>query len=167
MITFKMFLEKVNNPDYLKFTGSSKKRALKKEMTREIERFKNMPHDDPAAYPDDWTADQKYKAELKKKGKSLPPSKYTEKFKKMYGEEVVHENVDQALKNKSEKTGIPVSFLRRVFNRGMAAWRTGHRPGVAQHQWAMGRVNSFIVGGPARNSDKEIWQAYQQWKKNK
>ena len=165
MITFKMFLEKVNNPDYLKFTGSSKKKALKKEMTREIERFKKMPSDDPSAYPDDWTADQKYKQELKKKGKSLPPSKYTEKFKKMYGEEVVTEDVDVALKNKSEKTGIPMRFLRRVFNRGMAAWRTGHRPGVAQHQWAMGRVNSFIVGGPARKSDADIWSAYQEWKK--
>lgn len=165
MITFKVFLEKVNNPDYLRFTGSSKKTELKREMAREIERFKKMSSDDPAAYPDDWTADQKYKKELKKKGKSLPPSEYTEKFKQMYGEEVVQEDVDVALKNKSEKTGIPVRFLRQVFNRGMAAWRTGHRPGVAQHQWAMGRVNSFVVGGPARKSDAEIWAAYQEWKK--
>lgn len=164
-ITFKVFLEKVNNPDYLKFTGSSNKKKLKKEMTREIERFKKMPHDDPSAYPDDWTADQKYKKELAKKGKKLPLSKHTEKFKQMYGEDYIAESIDVALKNKSEKTGIPVRFLRRVFNRGAAAWRTGHRPGVAQAQWAMGRVNSFIVGGPARKSDAEIWTAYQEWKK--
>jgi hypothetical protein len=165
MITFKVFLEKVNNPDYLRFTGSSKKTELKKEMTREIERFKKMPSDDPAAYPDDWTADQKYKKELKKKSKSLPSSKHTEKFKQMYGEDVVQEDSSVALKNKSEKTGIPVQFLRRVFNKGMAAWRTGHRPGVAQQQWAMARVNSFIVGGPARKSDAEVWADYQKWKK--
>ena len=66
-------------------------------------------------------------------------------------------NVDTALKNKSEKTGVSVSILRKVWNRGAAAWRTGHRPGVSQHQWAMGRVNSFLVGGPARKADKDLW----------
>lgn len=157
--TFKQFLESTN-PDYLKFTHSSKKKKLKKEMSREIERFKKMKHDDPSAYPDDWTADKKYKQELKKKGKSLPQSSYTEKFKKMYGESLINEDVTVALKNKSEKTGIPLRFLRRVYNKGLAAWRTGHRPGVSQHQWAMGRVNSFIVGGPARKVDKEIWDDY-------
>lgn len=59
--------------------------------------------------------------------------------------------------NKSEKTGISLTILRQVYNRGLAAWRTGHRPGVHQHQWAMGRVNSFIVGGPARRADKDLW----------
>jgi hypothetical protein len=86
MISFKAFLEKVNNPDYLNFRGSSRKQELKKEMAREIERFKKMPHDDPAAYPDDWTADQKYKAELKKKKKAIPQSGYTKKYKQMYNE---------------------------------------------------------------------------------
>jgi hypothetical protein len=162
--TFKQFLESTN-PDYLKFTGSTQKRKLKKVMSREIDRFKKMPHDDPSAYPDDWTADAKYKAELKKKNKKIPKSQHTEKFKQMYGEDAVIESVDVALKNKSEKTGIPVRFLRRVWNKGAAAWRTGHRPGVAQAQWAMARVNSFIVGGPARKSDKEIWDDYQEWKK--
>lgn len=147
-----------SNPDYLNFKGSSQKRKLKKEMKREIERFKKMDHRDPKAYPEDWTADQKYKAELAKKGKKLPTSKHTDKFKKMYGESL-NEDVSVALKNKAEKTGIPVSILRKVFNRGMAAWRTGHRPGVAQVQWAMGRVNSFLVGGPARKADKDLWDA--------
>lgn len=67
-------------------------------------------------------------------------------------------NVDTALKNKSEKTGISMRTLRAVYNRGLAAWRTGHRPGVSQHQWAMGRVNSFIVGGPARKADADLWK---------
>lgn len=67
-------------------------------------------------------------------------------------------NVDTALKNKSEKTGISIQTLRAVYNRGAAAWRTGHRPGVSQHQWAMGRVNSFIVGGPTRKADADLWK---------
>lgn len=167
MKTFKQFLEdeKVNNKDYLDFAGSSNKSELKKEMKREIARFKKKDHKDPSAYPDDWTADKKYRDEIKAKGKKMKSSAYTDKYKKMYGESLTEGQVDTALKNKSEKTGIPVSFLRRVFNKGMAAWRTGHRPGVSQHQWAMARVNSFIVGGPARKSDKEIWDAYKASKK--
>lgn len=64
----------------------------------------------------------------------------------------------KALKNKSEASGIPTSILRSVFSKGMKAWNSGHRPGVSQHQWAMGRVNSFITGsGGARKADKELW----------
>ena len=66
-------------------------------------------------------------------------------------------NVDVALKNKAEKTGIKQSTLRAVLNRGLAAWRQHHRPGVGQIQWAMGRVNSFITGGGARKADKDLW----------
>ncbi|MEK9695001.1 MAG: DUF5824 family protein [Candidatus Poseidoniales archaeon] len=63
-----------------------------------------------------------------------------------------------ALKKKSEKSGIPVGILRQVYNRGMAAWKTGHRPGATQQQWAYARVNSFITGGGARKADNDLWQ---------
>lgn len=126
----------------------------KKMMVREIEKFKDTDHTDPKAYPKDWSADKKYRE--RKHGK-IPKSEHTEKYKQMFGEEMLEESVDKALKNKSEKTGISLTILRQVYNRGLAAWRTGHRPGVHQHQWAMGRVNSFIVGGPARRADKDLW----------
>jgi len=62
------------------------------------------------------------------------------------------------LKKKSEASGIPVGILRKVFSKGMQAWNAGHRPGVAQHQWGMGRVNSFITGaGGARKADADLW----------
>jgi hypothetical protein len=48
-----------------------------------------------------------------------------------------------AVKNKAEKTGMPYSILKQVYDRGMAAWKGGHRPGVGQVQWALARVNSF------------------------
>lgn len=150
--TFKQFLEKVN-PDYVRGLNRSEEKA----MRREIDRFKKMDSSDPAAYPKDWPADQQYK---KRKGKVLPKSKHTDKYHQMYGEDletVLEGNVDVALKNKAEKTGISMRTLRAVFNRGMAAWRTGHRPGVAQVQWAMGRVNSFITGGKAREVDHDLW----------
>src|SRR5210317_538066 len=50
-----------------------------------------------------------------------------------------------AVKNKAEKTGMPYSILKQVYDRGMAAWRGGHRPGATQVQWALARLNSFAT----------------------
>ena len=66
--------------------------------------------------------------------------------------------VTVSLKKKSKASGIPLGILRKVFSKGMQAWNAGHRPGVAQHQWGMGRVNSFITGaGGARKADADLW----------
>jgi hypothetical protein len=66
--------------------------------------------------------------------------------------------VSASLKKKSQASGIPMGILRKVFSKGMQAWNAGHRPGVAQHQWGMGRVNSFITGaGGARKADADLW----------
>ena len=64
----------------------------------------------------------------------------------------------KGLQNKAEKSGIPYGILKQVYNRGMAAWKTGHRPGASQQQWAYARVNSFITGGKTRTTaDKALW----------
>ena len=66
--------------------------------------------------------------------------------------------VSASLKKKSQASGIPMGILRKVFAKGMQAWNAGHRPGVAQQQWGMGRVNSFITGaGGARKADADLW----------
>jgi hypothetical protein len=70
-------------------------------------------------------------------------------------------NPTKALKNKAEKTGAPMGALRAIYNKGLAAWRTGHRPGTSPHQWAMGRVNSVLAGGPARKVDDAQWKQIQ------
>jgi hypothetical protein len=76
------------------------------------------------------------------------------------------ENADKALSNKAEKSGISKGILRQVYNRGKAAWNSGHRPGVSQDQWAYGRVNSFITGtGGARKADKDLWKKAKKKKK--
>ena len=62
-------------------------------------------------------------------------------------EEVLVEKSLEGLKNKAEKSGISYGILKKVYDRGMAAWRTGHRPGAGQEQWAYARVNSFITKG--------------------
>lgn len=53
----------------------------------------------------------------------------------------------EGLKKKSEKSGISYGILKRVFDRGVAAWRTGHRPGTTPTQWGFARVNSFVTKG--------------------
>ena len=64
----------------------------------------------------------------------------------MFGEGDVELNeVIKGLKKKSEKSGMPYSILKQVYNRGMAAWKGGHRPGTTPQQWAFARVNSFIT----------------------
>ena len=62
------------------------------------------------------------------------------------------------LKKKAEKSGMPLSILRKVYNRGMAAWKTGHRPGTTPQQWAMARVNSFTTksSGTWGGADKDL-----------
>ena len=57
----------------------------------------------------------------------------------------MEESKEAGLKKKAEKSGMPIGVLRKVYNRGMAAWRTGHRPGTTPQQWAMARVNSFVT----------------------
>ena len=117
-----------------------------------------MDDDDPRAYkpaPGDKTAKTK-------------PSKHTKKFKQMYGEMADHltfedfmvekGKADAALKKKADKSGMPLGILRQVFNRGVAAWRTGHRPGTNPTQWGLARVNSFVTksSGTWGKADKDL-----------
>jgi hypothetical protein len=64
----------------------------------------------------------------------------------------------EALKNKAEKSGISYGILKKVFDRGVAAWRTGHRPGTTPTQWGLARVNSFATKGKGTwgKADKDL-----------
>ena len=53
------------------------------------------------------------------------------------------------LVKKSDQTGVPYGILKKSYDRGMAAWKTGHRPGTTPQQWAFARVNSMLTGGKA------------------
>ena len=64
-----------------------------------------------------------------------------------------------ALEKKAKQSGISYGILKQVYDRGMAAWKGGHRPGATSHQWAFARVNSFIVGGKTRKTaDADLWK---------
>ena len=70
----------------------------------------------------------------------------------------IQESPDAALKKKAEKSGMPFGILKKVYNRGLAAWRTGHRPGASQHAWCMARVNAFATKGKGTwgKADKDL-----------
>ena len=69
----------------------------------------------------------------------------------------IYESI-KAVRNKAEKSGMPYGVLKKVYDRGMAAWRGGHRPGATQVQWALARVNSFVTksSGTWGGADKDL-----------
>jgi len=114
----------------------------------------DMDDDDPKAYKD-------LPGDKKARSKPQPKSKFTTKYKQMYGESMTFEDfvvegkgqATKALKKKSDATGVSMAVLNKVFDRGYAAWKTGHKPGTTPVQWGLARVNSFLVGGP-------VWQKF-------
>ena len=81
----------------------------------------------------------------------------TKKEEKMHPAKALIEKIT-AVQNKAKKTGMPYSVLKKVYNRGMAAWKGGHRPGTTPQQWAMARVNSFVTksSGTWGGADKDL-----------
>jgi len=61
----------------------------------------------------------------------------------------------EAARKKGKK--VTTGQLKRVYNKGLAAYRTGHRPGTTPNQWAMARVNSVLTGGKAAKVDAHIF----------
>lgn len=79
-------------------------------------------------------------SKLDAKYKSKKISKYTKKWNSIYK--------TKNIKEKSSISGVPLSILKQVYNRGLAAWRgSSHRPGATQQQWGVARVNSFLTCG--------------------
>lgn len=136
--------------DYYKGVPANKKDDRASHFKRNAEKADN----DASAYaPAPGDSDVKTKE-----------SKHTKNYRKMYGENMVEENIEisedatVSLKKKADKTGMPLGVLRKVFNRGMAAWKTGHRPGTTPEQWAHARVNSFVTksSGTWGGADKDL-----------
>jgi len=123
------------------YTGDMSK-STKKARAAYFKKQAKKDDDSKAAYkpaPGDSSAETK-------------PSKYTKKYQQMYGEEI------EGLKKKADKSGISYGILKKVYDRGMAAWKSGHRPGTTPQQWAFARVNSFITGGKTRTTaDADLW----------
>lgn len=120
------------------YRGLTRKVADKRR--KEIGKFGSMDWKDPKAYVG-------FKTDV---GVRSKPSSYTSRFKKIFPDA-------NSLEEKAAATGVPVRFLRESYNRGMAAWRTGHRPGATEQQWGYARVHSFLLKGKTyRTTDSDI-----------
>lgn len=63
----------------------------------------------------------------------------------------------KSLKERAKVTGVPEDLIRESYNRGLAAWRTGHRPGATAGQWGFARVSSFLLlGKTASTTDADL-----------
>lgn len=74
------------------------------------------------------------------KGIKTRTSSYTQRFRKKYPGV-------KSLKDISKATKIPLKTLETIYNRGLAAWRTGHRPGASPQAWGYARVHSYVMKG--------------------
>lgn len=106
--------------------------TLKQKIIRkkEIESRKKYHWTDPRAY-------RNFKTN--KLGKSKKSS-YTKKWDKLFPEA-------KSLEERSKVTGVPLKYIKESYNRGLAAYKTGHRPFATQQQWGWARTSSFLLCG--------------------
>lgn len=122
-----------------KYTRGLTKRAAA-QRKRSATRRSAMSWKTPKAYVP-WKSD---------KGVATRRSSYTSRFHKKCPDA-------KTLPAISKCTKVPTKTLKTVYNRGMAAWRTGHRPGASQHAWGMARVHSFVLKGKTyRTADSDL-----------
>ena len=97
-----------------------------------------------------WKDPKAYTRFATDKGVKTRRSSYSSRFHSKYPDA-------KSLPEIANATGVPVGTLRTVYDRGMAAWRTGHRPGASQQAWGMARVHSFVLKGKTwRTADKDL-----------
>jgi hypothetical protein len=94
-----------------------------------------------------------FKGKSKEKRKDMAIAAYLSRNEQME----INEKIE-GLVNKAKKSGMPYGILKKVYDRGMAAYKTGHRPGTTSQQWAFARVNSFITksSGTWGKADKDL-----------
>lgn len=186
-----------NNPYYYKGLGRKTRSAREKQFKRQSKMhwdnpaaYRPAPGDEKPTKTSKWTdiANEKFppkkkiKARKMKKNESIDFSHID--IELMVAEALVYADAvllerqilseakkkggsATALKNKAKAANAPLGALRAIYNKGLAAWRTGHRPGASQHAWAMARVNSVLAGGPARKVDAAQWKSIQKFRKGR
>ena len=136
---------------------TDREKAIAKREAKETQEKAKSGASAKSVY-EDWDSDKSYRDRKKKSGASMPKSKATEAYERMYGKDS-EDMSEKAIQNKAKESGIPYGILKEVYSRGMAAWQSGHRPGVSPQQWSLGRINSFITGsGGARKADADLWK---------
>jgi hypothetical protein len=116
---------------------SRKAQAMRR---REIKRFGAMSWRNPAAYAG-------FKTD---RGVTTKSSGYTAAWRSLAAKHGWPATT--SLKEKARLTGVPMAQIQASYDRGMAAWRTGHRPGATQQQWGYARVHSFLLCGKTHHT---------------
>lgn len=81
-------------------------------------------------------------------------------------EEGISAKTRATLRAKAKEFNAPLGALSSVYRKGLGAfYSSGSRPGMNPHSWAMGRVNSFLKGGKARQVDAAQWKSVQKHRK--
>jgi hypothetical protein len=123
-------------PKYLKGLSKTRKAKLKSE----IKKFGALSWKNPKAYLGFQT----------NKGIKTRKSGYSKEWN------ILFPGV-KSLKDRAALTGVPLDLIEQSYNRGMAAWRTGHRPGATQQQWGYARVSSMLLlGKTAITTDSDL-----------
>jgi len=117
---------------------------------------------DAGDYIDDFEKSDapQFKGKSKEKRKDMAVAAFLDKkdeLKSTKKEEILDEKI-AGLVTKAKKSGMPYGILKKVYDRGMAAYKTGHRPGTTAQQWAFARVNSFTTksAGTWGKADKDL-----------
>lgn len=98
-----------------------------------------------------------------------------QKFNKKYNQPLSTSN---GLNDISKLTGVKLSILKKVYERGQGAWgsniasvrlKSGKKAfnvmdrskKMTKEQWAYARVYSFVMGGKTqKTADKDLWQKH-------
>ena len=127
------------------YAGLSKSQKTKRY--KEIQHFGKI----------DWRSPRAYQGFKTNKGVKTKTSSYTEQLTRKFKKLGIDPNQTKSLKAKAKATGVPLRYLKASYNRGLAAWRTGHRPGATEQQWGYARVASLLVcGKTAKTTDSDI-----------
>jgi hypothetical protein len=150
-----------------KKSGPAPGDSAKTKPSTHTKKFKQMfgeklPSDaDQGDYIDDFTNSDapQFKGKSKEKRKDMAIAAYLSKNESYQLDEKL-----KGLVNKAEKSGMPYNILKKVYDRGMAAYKTGHRPGATPQQWAFARVNSFVTksAGTWGKADKDLAKQVEQ-----
>ena len=136
-------------------SGSPKQKEIIKQINKIRTKYGMSPmkeklgkNADAGDYIDDFMKSDapQFKGKSKEKKRDMAIAAYLDAKDK--NEEVLDEKIAGLVK-KSKQTGVPYGILKKSYDRGMAAWKGGHRPGTTPQQWAFARVNSMLTGGKA------------------
>ncbi len=137
--------------------GDATAKTKPSKATREVRKMMNK---EEATLPNSKTVKlKKFIKQLDKSVKTHAKQRDTLKdIVKMVEEVEITEEASKSLAAKAKKTGIPLSTLKTVYRRGVAAWNSGHRPGTTAQQWGHARVNSYIRKGKGtyHGADKDL-----------